>query len=143
MIGKCILERDLLIEIEPEDFTGEADSTVLVRERARGTKLEGASIKMRGNIVKQTKNTLTNLPRSGESTVISKKDVANTTAKQGTAQQGNTRPKSAEKKKRQETPKGEKVPITKKLLPDIRASKYPVKDEMGQVTQSRTQRKQM
>ena len=38
-----------------------------------------------------------------------KMDVANTTAHQGTAQQGNTKPNSAEKKKRRKMPKGEKV----------------------------------
>ena len=36
-------------------------------------------------------------------------DVANTTAQQGTAQQGNTKPNTAEKKKRRKMPKGEKV----------------------------------
>ena len=38
MVEKCLLERDPLIEIEPEDFS-QADSTILVRERMRGTKL--------------------------------------------------------------------------------------------------------
>ena len=32
-IEKCILEQDPKIEIEPEDFSDEADSTILVRER--------------------------------------------------------------------------------------------------------------
>ena len=31
-IEKCILEQDPKIEIEPEDFSDEADSTILVRE---------------------------------------------------------------------------------------------------------------
>ena len=42
MIKKCILEKDPQIGIEPEDFSEEADSTILVRERVRGTKLESA-----------------------------------------------------------------------------------------------------
>ena len=37
MIEKCILEKDPLIEIEPQDFSDEADSTILLRERMRGT----------------------------------------------------------------------------------------------------------
>ena len=40
MIEKCILEGDPKIEIEPEDFSDEVDSTILIRERVRGTKLE-------------------------------------------------------------------------------------------------------
>ena len=75
----------------------------------RGTTLEGAFKKVRGNIVKETGNTLTILPRCGKSTIISKMDVANTMAQQGTAQQGNTKQNSAEKKKRRKMPKGEKV----------------------------------
>ena len=63
-------------------------------------------------------------------------DVANTTAQQGTAQQSNTKSNSAEKKKRQRIPKGEKVTVTKKLPLNIRASKYPLNEEMGQATQS-------
>ena len=38
MIEKCILEKDLKINLEPEDFSDEADSTILIRERVRGRK---------------------------------------------------------------------------------------------------------
>ena len=58
LIGKCILDKDPRIEIEPEDFSEEADSTILVRERVRGTKLEGAFKKVKGNIINETENTL-------------------------------------------------------------------------------------
>ena len=40
MIRKCFLEKDPQIQIEPIDFSEEADSTILVRERVKGTKLE-------------------------------------------------------------------------------------------------------
>ena len=40
MIQKCILDQDPRIEIEPEDFSEEADSKILDRKRVRGTKLE-------------------------------------------------------------------------------------------------------
>ena len=48
LIEKCILEKDPAIEIEPEDFSEEADSIILIREKIRGTKLEGAFKKYRG-----------------------------------------------------------------------------------------------
>ena len=50
MIEKCILEQDPQIEIEPEDFSEEADSTILVRERVRGTKLECTFKKVKGKL---------------------------------------------------------------------------------------------
>ena len=43
MIEKFSLEQDPKIEREPEDFSDEAGSTVLVREKVRGTNLEGAT----------------------------------------------------------------------------------------------------
>ena len=66
MIEKCILDKDPRIDIEPEDFSEEADSTILVRERVRGTKLEGAFKKVKGNIVDESQNTLKNLPKTGK-----------------------------------------------------------------------------
>ena len=41
MIGKCTSEKDPKLQIEPEDFGDEADSTMLVRERVESTKHEG------------------------------------------------------------------------------------------------------
>ena len=41
-IEKCVLEKDPAIVIELEDFFEEAASTLLLRERVRGTKLESA-----------------------------------------------------------------------------------------------------
>ena len=76
MIEKCILEQDPQIEIEPEDFSEEADSTTLVRERVRGTKLEGAFKKVRGKIVGESSHTITVLPKTGHQVIYSKRDVA-------------------------------------------------------------------
>ena len=84
MIGKCILDKDPRIEIEPEDFSEEADSTILVRERVRGKKLEGAFEKVKGNIINETENTLKILPKTGKSFTVSKRDVAKTPAKDET-----------------------------------------------------------
>ena len=75
MVEKCLLERDPLIDIEPEDFS-EADSTILVRERMRGTKLEGAFKKVRGTVVGQSEHTISILPKTGKKTTYSMQDVA-------------------------------------------------------------------
>ena len=76
MIRKCFLEKDPQLQIEPEDFSEEADSTILVRERVKGTKLEGNFKKVKGQIVSQSENTITILPKSGKQTIYSKRDVA-------------------------------------------------------------------
>ena len=86
MIEKCILDKDPRIDIEPEDFSEEADSTILVRERARGTKLEGAFEKFKGNIVYESQNTLKILPKTGKSFIVSKRDVAKMSDKEKTPQ---------------------------------------------------------
>ena len=78
IIEKCFLDKDPQIKIEPKDFSEEADSTILVRERVRGTKLEGAFKKVKGQIVGQSNHTITVLPSTGKQTVYSKRDVANT-----------------------------------------------------------------
>ena len=76
MIDKCILEKDPLIEIEPDDFSDEADSTILVRERMRGTKLEGAFKKVKGKVTGQSEHTISILPKSGKTITLSKRDIA-------------------------------------------------------------------
>ena len=76
MIENCILDQDPRIEIKPEDFSEEADSTVLVRERVRGTKLEGAFNKVKDQVVGQSTNTVTILRKTGKQVVYSKRDVA-------------------------------------------------------------------
>ena len=76
MIEKCILDRDPGIEIEPEDFSEEADSTILVRERVRGMTLEGAFKKVKGQIVGESSHKVTILPKTGRQVVFSKRDVA-------------------------------------------------------------------
>ena len=78
IIAKCILEQDPKIEIEPEDFSDEVDSTILVRERVRGTKLERAFKKVRGKVLKQSDHTITIMTKGSKGTkTYSKRDVAN------------------------------------------------------------------
>ena len=80
LIEKCVLEKDPAINIEPEDFSEEADSTILVRERVRGTKLEAPFKKVKGKVVEQTDHTITVKQSSSKmSTTYSKRDVANST----------------------------------------------------------------
>ena len=76
-IENCISEKDPKINLEPEDFSDEADSTMLVRERVRGTNLEGSFKRVKGKIVGQSGHTITVLPKGqkGE-TVYSKRDMA-------------------------------------------------------------------
>ena len=77
LIEKCHLEKDPAIEIEPEDFSEEADSTIFVRERVRGSKLESVFKKVRGQIVMQSENKITVLPNANKKeTTYSKRDVA-------------------------------------------------------------------
>ena len=63
MIENCILEKDPKINQEPEDFSDEADSTILIRERVRGTKLEGSFKRVKGKIVGQSGHTIRVLPK--------------------------------------------------------------------------------
>ena len=99
MIEKCILEKDRKINLEPEDFSDEADSTILIRERVRGTKLEGSFKRVKGKIVGQSGHTITVLPKGqkGE-TVYSKRDVAKTKNWPSTSKMAKVSKKTSEKK---------------------------------------------
>ena len=75
---KCILEQDPKTKIEPEDYSDEVDSNISVREKVRGTKLEGAFKKKRGKVLKQSDHTITIMPKGSKGTkTYSKRDVAN------------------------------------------------------------------
>ena len=96
MTEKSILEQDPQIEIAPEDFSEEADSTILVRERVRGTELEGAFKEVKGKIVGESSHTITVLPKAGQQVVYSKRDVAS-----GGYQATSSKPQSPSKKSKQ------------------------------------------
>ena len=141
MIEKCILDKDPRIDIEPEDFSEEADSTILVRERVRGTKLEGAFEKVKGNIVDESQNTLKILPKTGKSFIVSKRDVAKTPDKEKT-------PQKKKGSKQEKRPKTMKTPIYE-FLPnpenapngENRAS-CSWQQEMGQATSKQSAEKE-
>ena len=120
MIRKCFLKKDPQFQIKPEDFSEEADSTILVRERVKGTKLEGNFKKIKGQIINQSENTITVLPKSGKQTIYSKRDVA----KMG--QGANSAKKETAKKK----PKIQEKPA-KPIQPFWRESTS--SSEMGQI----------
>ena len=58
------------------DFRGEQDSGTLVRERARGTKLDGLYKKKKGVIIGETDHTITISNKKHQPTTHSKRDVA-------------------------------------------------------------------
>ena len=76
MIGRCFLEKDPNINIELEDFSEEADSTILVVERVHGTKLEGAFKKVKGQVTGQTEKIITVLSKRGKPAFYSERHVA-------------------------------------------------------------------
>ena len=119
-VRKCFLEKDPQLQIEPEDFSEEADSKILVRERVKGTKLEGNFKKIKGQIINPSENTITVLPKSGKQTIYSKRDVAKL------GQDANTNKKETIKKK----PKTQEKPA-KPIQPFWRESTS--SSEMGQI----------
>ena len=107
LVEKCISEKDPAIEIEPEDFSEEADSTIFVRDRVRGSKLESAFTKVRGQIVRQSENTVTVVPNAINKEVIySKRDVASSS---GTNSK-DKKPKQKKEEKGTKTPKMSEMP---------------------------------
>ena len=120
MIRKWFLKKDPQLQIEPEDLSEEADSTILVRERVKGTKLEGNFKKIKGQIISQSENTITVLPKSGKQAIYSKRDVAKI------GQDANTNKKETHKKK----PKTQEKP-SKPIQPFWRESTS--SSEMGQL----------
>ena len=70
-----VSENDNNFQLELSDFPGEQDSEILVRERARGTKLDGLYKKKKGVITNETDHTIT-INKKRQLTTYSKRDVA-------------------------------------------------------------------
>ena len=65
------------VKLSPSDFESGQDSTIFVRERVRGTKLESAYKKRKGTLLDQSQHTITFLPAGkSQETIISKRDIA-------------------------------------------------------------------
>ena len=71
-----VLDNDNTFQLEMSDFPGEQDSEILVRERARGTKLDGLYKKKKGVIIGETDHTITINNKKRQPTTLSKRDVA-------------------------------------------------------------------
>ena len=135
LIEKCVLEKDPAINIEPEDFSEEADSTILDRERVRGTKVEAPFKKGKGKVVEQTDHTITLKQSSSKmSTTYSKRDVANSTELTKKVKVPNEKKvaKSGSVPKTSEQPGKRKRPKQKRQA--IEGEKEP--EDLGQVAQS-------
>ena len=112
MIRKCILEEDPKLQIEPEDFSEEADSTILVRERVRGTKLEGNFKKMKRRVTAESEHTITVQPKAGKPIILSKRDVAKVNEGASTSA---PRPIKSKKAKKQKVAAAKKKPVWEEM----------------------------
>ena len=81
-IKRLVINRDQCISDTSEfkltetDFESGQDSAILVRERTRGSRLEGAFKKTKGTLLEETKHTVTFLPAGkGKATIMSKRDI--------------------------------------------------------------------
>ena len=72
-----VSDKDSNFELEMSDFPADQDSEILVRERARGSKLEATYKKKKGRIINETPHTL-KIKERGKSlpTLLSKREVA-------------------------------------------------------------------
>ena len=78
-----ISEQDPNLDFSPSDFQDDLDSSILVRERARGSKLQGTFKKKSGKVVSESAHTLTMIPeKTNTPKVYSKRDVAAATEEQ-------------------------------------------------------------
>ena len=71
-----VLDNDNTLQLEISDFQGKQDPELLVRERARGTKLDGLYKKKKGVIIGETNHTITISNKKRQPTTLSKRDVA-------------------------------------------------------------------
>ena len=91
------------LQLSPEDFPRESDSTLLLRDRLKNTKLEAQFIPRKGRVVSESALTVT-LQSSRERQIISKRDVAKTKSKSTSQsprmkrQKGDVKSRSLERK---------------------------------------------
>ena len=71
-----VLDNDNYFQLEMSDFPGEQDSEILVRERARRTKLDDLYKKEKGTIPNETDHTITISNKKRHPATYSKRDVA-------------------------------------------------------------------
>ena len=91
---KNVSETEPKVTFSPSDFEEEIDSTILVRERTKGSKLEGQYKRKAGKVTKETEHTTFPPKKSKKEVILSKRDVAKDTAekeKAGTSRQRESR----------------------------------------------------
>ena len=71
-----VLDNDNNFQLEMSAFPGEQNSEILVRERARGTKLEGLYKKKKGTITNETAHAKMMSNKKRQLTTYSKRDIA-------------------------------------------------------------------
>ena len=76
MIDGIVSENDPKLVLEEDDFSPDVDSTVLIRERTRGSKLEGTFKKKTAQPIGELDHTVTILPSRGSPVVLSQRDIA-------------------------------------------------------------------
>ena len=95
-----ISEQDPDLQFDKSDFQDELDSTVLVRERARGTKLQGVFDKKTGRKIRESAHTITLLPKpSKRPKTYAKRDLAPATSEQKEKFQKTNEPEKKKKKR--------------------------------------------
>ena len=95
-----VSEQDPDLQFDNSDFQDELDSTVLNRERARGTKLQGAFDKKTGRKIKESAHTITLLPEgSKKPKPYAKRDLAAATSEQKEKFQKTNEPEKKKKKR--------------------------------------------
>ena len=118
MVNEFISERDPNLQIEEEDFRPDVDSTVLIRERTCGSKLEGTFAKRKAKIVSESKHTITILPNKGRMVTLSKRDVALKTNKAA------KRPVCEKKSSEEDLPQCSKTPTEQKETGRKRTARF-------------------
>ena len=87
VVGKFrnISAQDPQAQFQTSDFQEDTDSTILVRERTKGSKLEPTFAKKTGKVIGETKHTIAILPRKAKQPkFLSKRDIASTSTEQTT-----------------------------------------------------------
>ena len=75
--------QDSELEFQPSDFHDDTDSTILVRERTKGSKLEPTFARKTGKVIEETTHTIAILPeKAKQPKIFSKRDIASTSTEQ-------------------------------------------------------------
>ena len=72
---KNVSENDPKVEFTQSDFEEEVDSTILVRERTKGPKLEGQYKRKAGKVIEESPHTITFLPKNSKKKLCTQKET--------------------------------------------------------------------